>query len=402
MLSLVFALALLDRHIIATLVEPIKSEFRLSDGQVGFLTGVAFAISYALCGVPVARLADRVSRTRLIAAILSFWSAMTALGGVASQYWHLVFARFGVGAGEAGVVPAAHSLISDLFAPHDRATAISFFTFGGIVGGSFAYYAGGWMVDTFGWRTTLFVAAAPGFVLSLVMLLLPEPRRGTSAENGKPLTTRQSFFRDVGELLSSPRYIRTVMAFGLYGLFSFGVSYWAPSFFIRSMEFTSTEAGRFLGISSLAGGILGTAFLATLGHRLLRADRRYYLWLPSAMTALLIAFLSVVLLAPSEQTVYLWFCADFFSFAAVPPIYAYVISLAPPERRALAASVNIVFLSVFGLGLGPQTVGWVSDLLNPGFGDRSLGLAIAFVCLAAVPCVLLLLSNVRREAPSAA
>ena len=394
---LIYALSVLDRYIVATLVEPIKAEFGLSDGQIGFLTGMAYAVAYAVCGIPIARLADRTVRIRLISILLAFWSAMTAAAGAATAYWQLVLARAGVGAGESGLVPTAHSLIADLFKPEHRASAIGVFTFGGVIGGSTAFYVGGWMAETYGWRITLFAAAAPGFLLALLFLLLKEPPREARADEPAAANATRALLPALGALFASRQYTRTVVAFAIFAFVSIAVFYWAPAFMVRSGGFGLAEAGRFLGVAAVFGGIGGILFLTTLASRLLRSDVRYHLWIPSAMISVFFCSAMLVLLAPSPTTAYLLFLAEFAAYATAPPLFAYILSLARPDQRALAASVNVVLLSIVGIGFGPQAAGWMSDALRPLFEHQSLAYGLAILCLSCPVAIMLLIYNGFRE-----
>ena len=150
-LVVVYTFNFIDRQILSILLEPIKNELQLSDTQLGFLTGFAFAAFYATLGIPIARLADRTNRRNLIAIALVVWSGMTAVSGVANNYWQLLLARIGVGVGEAGCSPAAHSMVADYFPAHQRATALGIYSLGIPIGILFGFLAGGWINEIFGW-----------------------------------------------------------------------------------------------------------------------------------------------------------------------------------------------------------------------------------------------------------
>jgi len=179
LLLLVFTSSHVDRQILAILLQPIKQELLLSDTQLGFLSGVAFAIFYATLGIPMAMWADRGNRRNLIAAALSVWSGMTVLCGVATTFWQLALARIGVGVGEAGSSPPSHSIIADMYPPAERATAMSIFSLGVNFGLMLGFLFGGWINQWYGWRAAFFVAGAPGLLLALIVrVTLREPPRG--------------------------------------------------------------------------------------------------------------------------------------------------------------------------------------------------------------------------------
>ncbi len=161
-LTLIYAVNFIDRQLLAILQEPIKQELGLSDSQLGLLTGFAFAVFYVTAGIPIASLADRANRRNIIAVVLSVWSVMTAVSGFAQNYWQLLAARIGVGVGEAGCSPPAHSMLSDVFPPGFRATALSIYSSGINIGILFGFLLGGWLNEYFGWRVAFIVVGLPG------------------------------------------------------------------------------------------------------------------------------------------------------------------------------------------------------------------------------------------------
>ena len=193
-LLVVYTLNFLDRQILNILAEPIKGELGLSDTQLGLLAGPAFAVFYAVLGIPIARYADRstTNRVSLISVSLAIWSGMTVLCGFAQNFWQLALARIGVGVGEAGCTPSAHSLISDAVAPEKRASAIAFYGMGVPIGTLLGLVIGGVVNDIWGWRAALMLVGAPGLLLALILpLLLRDPRRfglmkGEAAVVGPP------------------------------------------------------------------------------------------------------------------------------------------------------------------------------------------------------------------------
>ncbi len=160
-LVVVYVFNFIDRQILAILAPSIKLDLLLSDTEIGALSGVAFGIFYATLGIPIARLADRYSRVNIISICLVIWSLMTAVSGMALQFWHLLIARIGVGIGEAGGSPPSHSLLADYFAPRERATALGIYSLGIPVGILFGNLAGGWINEFFGWRYAFFVSEYP-------------------------------------------------------------------------------------------------------------------------------------------------------------------------------------------------------------------------------------------------
>ena len=183
-LLVVYVLNFLDRQIVGILAEPISRELGLSDTQIGLMTGIAFALFYTGLGIPIARYCDRptTSRVKVIAVCLAIWSAMTALCGAAQNFAQMFLARIGVGIGEAGGTPPAHSLIAEMAAPEKRASALSFYQLGPPIGGMIGLILGGMLADSIGWRWAFVVVGAPGVLLALVVvLLLRDPRQDVPA-----------------------------------------------------------------------------------------------------------------------------------------------------------------------------------------------------------------------------
>jgi MFS family permease len=179
LLTLVYSFNFIDRQLLSILQESIKLDLSLSDGQLGLLTGFAFALFYVTAGIPIARWADRSNRRNIVAMSISLWSFMTAISGLAQNYVQLLSARVGVGIGEAGGSPPSHSIVSDIYPKEKRATALSFYSTGVNIGVLFGFLLGGWLNEFFGWRVAFFVVGVPGiFIGVLVRLTLREPIRG--------------------------------------------------------------------------------------------------------------------------------------------------------------------------------------------------------------------------------
>ncbi|MCW8926271.1 MAG: MFS transporter, partial [Xanthomonadales bacterium] len=178
-LTLVYTFNFIDRQLLVILQEPVKADLGLSDTQLGLLTGFAFAVFYVVCGIPIARWADKSVRRSIIAFSLAVWSFMTAISGMTQNFLQLLLARMGVGVGEAGGSPPAHSMISDIFKPTFRATALSIYSIGIYIGILIGFLLGGWIAEFFGWRLAFLVVGVPGLILALVVRFsVQEPVRG--------------------------------------------------------------------------------------------------------------------------------------------------------------------------------------------------------------------------------
>jgi predicted MFS family arabinose efflux permease len=369
----VYVVNFLDRQVIAILLQAIKADLGVSDSALGFLSGIAFAALYSVLGVPLARLADRGARRTLIAVALAVWSGMTALQGFATSFFWLVLARVGVGIGEAGCSPPAHSLIADLFAPARRATALSIYALGIPIGGAIGLYGGGLLREAFDWRTALVIVGLPGLALAvLVRLTLREPTRGWW--EGAPKKQELPSLGEVARVLRARRsFVHMALAGALHAFYGYGAGAFNPAFLERVHGLAPLEIGAWLGGIAATTGVLGTFLGGWLTDRVSGRDQRWYAWLPGIASVLAVPFVLLF---------YLWDEGrEALALAALPailaglylgPTFAMTQALVPPPMRAQAAAVLLLILNLIGMGLGPQFVGLLSDLLAPRFGIESI------------------------------
>lgn len=372
-LVVVYTFNFIDRQILSILIEPIKAELGLSDGQLGLLAGFAFAAFYATLGIPIARYADRSNRRNLIALALAIWSGMTALSGLAQNFWHLLVARIGVGVGEAGCSPPAHSMIADYFPASKRSTALGIYSLGIPAGIMFGFIAGGWMNEFFGWRTAFFLVGIPGVLLALlVRFTVREPTRGMS--EGRAVVGEQPRMMETFRYLWTKRAFRH-LAFGgaLTAFVGYGLVNWIPAFLIRSHGMGTGEAGTWLGLILGVPGGIGIALGGYLADRFGARDARWYLWIVTVSLLVALPFGIGVYLAPGAYLA--------LALLVVPvalgnfyqaTTFAQTQGLVTLRMRAVAAAVLLFILNIIGLGLGPSFTGYLSDLLRPQFGDESL------------------------------
>ncbi len=372
-LTLVYVFNFIDRQILVILQESIKAEMDLSDAQLGLLSGFAFAIFYVSFGIPIARWADHANRRNIVALSLGAWSAMTAACGMVQSYTQLVMARIGVGIGEAGGSPPAHSIISDYFPFAKRATALSIYSVGIYIGIMLGYLGGGWVNEFFGWRMAFFAVALPGVLLAIVVrFTIREPLRGMS-DNLAQVDAPPPFRAAIKVLwrLKSFRYICLGSAFTAF--VGYGVGNFAPSYFIRLHGLSSGEVGTYLAlIAGICGG-LGTFLGGYLADRMGKRDLRWYLWLPAAGLVIGLPLRSYGYITDDfTLAIGLLAVAQVFDALYLAPSIAACHGLVGPRMRALASSVLFFVLNIIGLGLGPLMVGWVSDLLQPVYGVEGL------------------------------
>ncbi len=376
-LVVVYTFNFIDRQILSILLEPIKQDLGLSDSALGMLTGFAFALFYATLGIPIARFADRSNRRNLIAWALAIWSAMTAVSGLAQNFWHLLLARIGVGVGEAGCSPPAHSILADYFPTENRATALGIYSLGIPFGILFGFIAGGWLNEFFGWRVAFFIVGVPGLLLAiLVRFTLREPPRGMA--EGRVADEEQPTIMETFRFLWSKRSFRHMaVGGGLTAFVGYGVITWVPSFLIRSYGMSTGDVGTYLGlILGIPGGI-GIALGGYLADRYGARDTRWYLWIVSvALIASTPLFFGVYLSNTAFASLMFLILPILLGNFYQATTFSQTQGLVSLRMRSVSAAVLLFILNMIGLGAGPQAVGILSDILQPSYGDESLRYAL--------------------------
>lgn len=377
-LALVSFFNYMDRMLLAVIAEPLKLEMQLSDAQIGLLSGFAFSALFAIAGIPIARLADRSNRVRLLSLSIAIWSAATALTGFARSFPQLFAARMAVGLGEAGCLPASHSLIGDYLPASRRGWGVSIFQGGGILGLSAGLMLSSYLAQTWGWRTALTAIGFAGLPVALLTwFVLRNPARQTGT--ARP----ESALSAIGALLRRKGYVYLVCANAIAGFGTYGMSQWGVVYFMRTYGLTLAETGFWMGTAQAIGGVTGV-FLGGAGSILLmKRDRRWELWLPAAGYAAAAVLLAAMLLSPDAiMAIALQIMAVGALGVGSGVALSALQGFAEPERRATAIAVALFSISLFGLGLGPLTIGLVSDALEPILGISSLRAALSIAVLA--------------------
>ncbi|WP_300577338.1 MFS transporter [Phenylobacterium sp.] len=375
----------LDRQILGILAGPIKADLGLTDSQLGLMGGLAFALFYTGLGIPVAWLADRWSRTWIMTGALALWSGFTALCGFATGFWTLFLARMGVGIGEAGGVAPAYSLIADYFPKTQRARALAAYSFGIPIGSALGILFGGLIAHAIDWRAAFIIVGAVGIAFAPIFrLIIKEPRRGAYDEPAlapvPPLAEQAPAAPPPGAValvLRKPSFWLISLGAAASSVCGYGVAFWLPSFFERSLGMSLVDRSIFLGIITLVGGVIGVWAGGWLGDRLGPKRPAAYLLVPAG--AFLIALPCFFLAIQSKSLALafvLFIIPQGLNLAWLGPVITAVQHLAPVAQRSVASACFLFVNNLIGLGLGTWYFGAVSDALTPRFGEESLRYAI--------------------------
>lgn len=388
LLTALSALSFMDRQILAVLTQPVKLEFHLSDLQVGLVTGLGFALTFGLLGVPLGRWADGHERRRLIVVCRSIGGIMAGLGASATGFWTLMLSRSGGAVSDAGGNPASMSMVADLYPPEQRSRAMSVFSSGASLGALMALVGGSWLAQTYGWRTAL--ALVGGLSLALTALLwftVREPVRQQPSAKGTPQPTDANAVRAIWRAPVT-RWLIVGVACVLLAGYSFGA--WNTALLVRHHGLALRSAGWVSGaaaLASMAGGLVS----GSLADTLIRRDPRWQIGVP--MLGLVVALpcgLAYLLLPAGSVlagTVLITVYAFFLTWW-VAPTYAAISLVVVPEQRATASAMLLLAWSILGNGVGPVLTGWVSDRLAPLTGNASLAWSLALMLCMLAPALL--------------
>ena len=377
-LLIVYIFNFIDRQIVNILAEPIARDLGLSDTQIGLMTGLAFALFYTVLGIPIARFADRgtTSRPKVIATALAVWSAMTALCGLAQNFGQLLLARIGVGVGEAGCTPPAHSLISDMVPPERRSSALAFYSLGIPIGTLLGMIIGGTLADFVGWREAFVIVGLPGVAMALVVwFVIKDPRQSDAAtilrnQNQPAALPIKEALREV---MLSRAFVLLLFAGSAASFLAYGKTTWTTIFFQRTHDLSPGQVGLWFGIISGVGGIFGTWLGGYLADRFGAKNRRHVLSAPAIGMALAVPLALLAYQASSwPVALILLFLPTVFNSFYYGPTYSAAQGLVPLRARAIASASLLFFQNLIGLGLGPLFFGMLSDWLQPAYGEESV------------------------------
>jgi MFS family permease len=395
-LLVIFAFTFVDRSALNLLLQDIKVDLNLSDTQLGLLTGIAFSGFYAVLGIPIARWADNSNRVVIISVALGLESIALGLCGVAAGFLQLLLIRVFVAVGESGCVPAANSLIATHFSRAERPRATAIYMLGSPLSAIIGSLLAGWLNQIYGWRVTFMLLALPGLALApLVWFTLREPRQikrnkallNTSAtvleaNSETAASLARPTLREVGaSLWANITFRHLLFGFSIMYFFNTGIWKWQPAFLIRSHGLTTGEMGTWLAVIYGAGGFLGTYLGGEMASRYAPHNESLQLKAIAVLYGCFGIISAGMYLAPNKYWAFgLMGIATVGIYATNGPLLATIQTLVPDNMRATALAIIYLFANLIGLGLGPLTVGALSDALRPLLGSESLRYALLIMC----------------------
>ena len=378
-LTFVYVLNFVDRQLLSILAKPIQDNLHVTDGQLGLIGGLYFALFYCLIAIPVGWLADRTNRSRVLAAACALWSAATMACGLSANYTQLVVARMTVGIGEAGGVPPSYAIISDYFPPGRRGTALGVYNLGPPIGQAFGIAAGASIAAAFGWRQAFIALGAVGLGAALLVIsAVREPARG--GFDPVPAPAKSGFAKTVRMFVSNPALMLAAFGGGVTQIVTYGAGNFSTLILMREKGMTLGEVAVWYALVVaifMSGGIFVSGRVI---DRFTRVSKQAYALIPAASLAASAPFFLGFTLAPT------WQLALLFSAGSTSLNYFYLSSAVAltqqevaPDQRVLSGALLLLIMNLMGLGIGPALVGWMSDHFHAAHPHTSLQLA--FLCL---------------------
>ena len=384
-LTLVYTLNFIDRTIVGIIGQPMKESLGITDNQLGLLGGLAFALLYTVLGVPIARIAERVSRVNIMAVCITLWSGFTALCGIAPNFAVMMAMRVGVGIGEAGCSPPAHSLISDYYEPKRRASALSVYAFGIPLGGMLGAIFGGLIAQYLNWRMAFFIVGLPGVAVAIALkLLVKEPPRGHSEIPARPLLAEDvtpdepaaptrglgaEIWRELRELavvgwriFGTWSFLNMTLGITLASFAGYGAGAFSSPYFIRSFGLGLALVGVLFGIIGGVSAGSGTLLGGFITDWMSKRSATWYALVPGIGLAIA---LPIYILAFTRgdwrASSWILLLPGIFQYTYLGPTFGVIQNAVDTRRRATATALLFLFLNLIALGGGPPFTGWLID-----------------------------------------
>ncbi len=395
MLLVVYIFNFVDRQILAILAAPIQADLNLSDGELGLLGGIAFALLYSTLAVPLAALADRTNRSWVITCSLVMWSGFTAICGLAQGFWHIFLARVGVGIGEAGGVAPSYALISDYFPSERRAWALSIYSLGIPLGSAVGVLAGGYIAATVDWRIAFFVVGLAGVAVAPIFKLLVRDKPRKIAKDTEEEIRTPALMVTARLLARKPSFWLLSFGAAFSSMLGYGIAFWLPSLLQRTFKLNLIETSQFFGALLLIGGVAGVLGGGWMGDRLGRRDKAFYAYLPSAaFLAGIPLFAAGIMSSEAKFAFFLFLVPQALAYVWLGPVLSAVQHLVEPSARSTASALFLLINNLIGLGGGIFALGALSDALTPIYQDEALRYSMLYsLMLYGIAAFLMLLAG---------
>jgi len=375
MLLTVYVFNFLDRQILSILAAPIQADLGLTDGELGLLGGIAFALLYSTLAVPLAWLADRTSRSWVITISLVVWSGFTAICGAAGSFWHIFLARVGVGVGEAGGVAPSYALIGDYFPSNRRSFALAIYSLGIPLGSALGVLAGGFIAAKIDWRLAFVAVGLCGVILAPIFKRIVKDVPRPAGE----VTDAPRFAAIAGVLARKPAFWLLSFGAASSSMLGYGVAFWLPSLLQRSFGLDLVQTSLFFSAVLLLGGVAGIMLGGWLGDRLGYGDKAWYGWVPALAFVGAVPLYAGGIMAGSVGMAFaLFLLPQALAYIWVGPVLTAVQHLIEPRSRATASSLFLLINNLIGLGGGIFALGALSDALKPVYGEEALRHSMLF------------------------
>jgi MFS family permease len=379
-ITLLFVATLLsnaDRQVLGLLLEPIKRDLHFSDTQLGLLSGLTFAVFYALFGLPFARWADVGNRRTIMGVCFAAWSVMTALCGMASNFTQMFLARIGVGVGEAGGNPTSHGLVAAYWPAERSASGAAALAIAGNIGFMVGFGLGGIWAEHFGWRSVFFLFGIPGAIFAiLVMLFMKEPRQAPRLPTVSEVIGPKSL-AVMWSLVKRPSFAHLVVGYTIFFIISAGAGQFFAPFMMRSFHMTISQVGIILSLMATIPLVIGTFIGGWLSNLLVKRSRKWLVWAPAACFGLNTVFYTAGVLQHDWRA---FVACAMVSMLLVgisgPAIYAALYGVVGVKQRATGIAIMGFFVNLIGTGFGPLWIGMLSDYLAPTLFAESLRYAL--------------------------
>lgn len=376
-LCFIYVLNFLDRQLISILAKPIQDGLKITDGQLGMITGFYFALFYCFIAIPVGWLADRTSRVKVLSLACALWSAATAACGMVGSYGQLVVARMLVGVGEAGGVPPSYAIISDCFPRERRTTAMAIFNLGPPLGSALGVAFGAALASASNWRIPFYVIGGVGVVTALVAyLVVREPPRGQIDGAAAPVlkdAPAAGLFATITQFFGNPLLTMASLASGAGNFITYGVLNFATLFLMREKGMRLADVALWYALVVGIGMGAGIYASGRIVDRFAARSKTAYATIPAISLLLALPFFLAFAWAPTWRAALLFlsipmFLNSFFLSATV----TFVQGEAAPERRVISGALLLLVMNLVGLGLGPTYVGALSDHFRTAYGPHAL------------------------------